>query len=278
MKSESKKITFMSYAAIAVVVLLIMRLLQLQILHGSDYRKLSEANRFRIMAIPAPRGILFDRNGIPLVKNSPYFCASIIYGEFDKSKVPELSQLLNVPAEALYQKLNGKRLGLFTPIRIKQGLTPAEVAYIESRRSNFPGLTIEVDVSREYLYNSLGSHLIGYIGKLNPAQIKDPAFSGVPPDTFVGQWGVEMFYDNSLRGIYGERVIEVDALGRELRLLREKQPIKGNDIELSIHINVQREAERALGERAGAIVAMDPHTGEILAFVSKPSFDPNLFS
>lgn len=275
---ESEKISITTYVVIVVLLLLTLRLWQLQILHGSEYRKLSEANRFRMIPISAPRGILFDRNGIPLVKNSPYYCASIIYGEFDKSKVFLLSKLLKVPAEAILEKLNEKRPSPFTPIKIKQGLSLNEVAYIESRKSDFPGLTIEVEVSREYLHSNIGSHFIGYIGKLNPSQLKDPAFRDVPPDAFTGQRGVEMLFDKPLRGVHGKKLIEVDALGRELKLLREKPPVKGKDIELSIDINLQKEAEKALGERAGAIVAIRPHTGEIMAFVSKPSFNPNLFA
>ena len=255
-----------------------MRLWQLQVLEGSKYRELSEVNRLRIIATPAPRGILFDRNGIPLVKNSSYYCASIIHGEFDKSKTDLLSKVLNVQVEDILAKINKEELSPFTPIRLKQGLTFNEVAYIESRRSDFPGLIIEVDASREYIYGSIGSHLIGYLGKPNPSQFKDPAFRDVPPDAFIGQWGAEMLFDKSLRGTPGERVIEVDSLGREIRLLKENPPIKGEDIRLSLNINLQKEAEEAFGERAGALVAIKPDTGEILGLVSRPSFDPDLFA
>ena len=162
------------------------------------------------------------------------------------------------------KKLDQEGLGPFIPIRLKQGLSFNEVAYIEARKSDFPGLIIEAEASREYIYGDIGSHLIGYLGKLNPSQSKDPAFRNVPPDTFIGQWGAEMLFDKSLRGIPGERVIEVDSLGREIRLLEEKTPIKGKDIRLSIDINLQKEAEEAFGERAGALVAIKPDTGEIL--------------
>lgn len=278
MKKESERIFRISYIVIAAFLLLIMRLWQLQILQGSKYRELSEVNRLRIITIPAPRGILFDRNGIPLVKNSSYYCASIIYGEFDKSKTDLLSKVLNMHVEEIREKINKEVLSPFTPIRLKQGLTFNEVAYIESRRSDFPGLIIEVDASREYIYGSIGSHLIGYLGKPNPSQFKDPAFRDVPPDAFIGQWGAEMLFDKALRGTPGERVIEVDSLGRELRLLKENPPIKGEDIRLSLDINLQKGAEEAFGERAGALVAIKPYTGEILGLVSRPSFDPNLFA
>ena len=278
MKSESKKILIISYIVIAAFLLLTMRLWQLQVLEGSKYRKLSEANRIKTVKIPAPRGILFDRNGIPLVKNSFYYCASIVYGGFDKGKVDLLAKVLNMPVEEILEKTNKKGLSPFVPIRLKEGLSFSEVAYIESRRSDFPGLVIEVGVKREYIYGDTGSHLIGYLGRLNPSQSKDPAFRDVPPGAFIGQGGAEMLFDKSLRGTPGERVIEVDSLGREIRLLREKEPIKGKDIKLSIDINLHKAAEKAFGERAGALVAIKPTTGEILGVISRPSFDPNLFA
>ncbi|HKZ56401.1 MAG TPA: penicillin-binding transpeptidase domain-containing protein, partial [Thermodesulfovibrionales bacterium] len=266
------------YIVIIAFLFLIMRLWQLQILHGSKYRELSEANRLRIMTIPAPRGILYDRNSIPLVRNSSYYFVSITPGEFDKGKVNLLSKVLNMPVKEILEKIDKKGIGPFTPIRLKQGLSFQEVAYIESRRSDFPGLIIEVEVSREYIYGSIGSHIIGYLGKPNLYQSKDPLFSNVPPDAFIGQWGAEMLFDKSLRGIPGERVIEVDSLGREIRLLTEKQPVKGEDIKLSLDINLQKAAEDAFGERVGALVAVKTNTGEVLGLVSKPSFDPNLFA
>ena len=278
MKEKSEKILIIAYVVVAAFLLLIMRLWQLQILQGKEYRKLSEANRLRIISIPAPRGIIFDRNGIQLVKNSPYYYASLIPDEFDIRKVDSLSKVLNMPIEEILEEINKNSLSPFSPIRLKQGLSFTEVALIEARRSDFPGLIIEAEVSREYLYGDVGSHLIGYLGKLNPSQSKDPALKDIPPDTFIGQWGVELLFDKSLRGTLGKRVIEVDALGREIRLLQEKPPIKGKDITLSIDINLQEEAEKAFGEKAGALVAIKPDTGEILGMVSKPSFDPNLFA
>ena len=277
-KGESDKILIIGYIIIAAFILLIMRLWQLQILQGSEYRKLSENNRLRIINIPAPRGIIFDRNGIPLVKNSPYYHASLITDEFDKDKVEPLSEVLRIPVEEIRKRINSDNLSPFVPVRLKQGLSFSEVAYLEARRSDFPGLVIEVEVSREYIYGDVGSHLIGYLGKLNPSQSKDPALKDVPPETFIGQWGVERLFDNSLRGTPGERIIEVNAIGREIKLLQEKPPVKGKDITLSIDINLQKEAEEAFGEKTGALVAIRPETGEILGMISKPSFDPNFFA
>ncbi len=277
-KSESDKIQVISYMVIGAFLLLCMRLWQLQILQGSEYKKLSEANRLRIVNIPAPRGIIFDRNGIPLVKNSPYYYASVSTGEFDKTKVALLSKVLHIPVEEILEKINKPDLSPFVPIRLKQGLSFSEIAYIEARRSDFPGLIIEIEVNREYIFGDVGSHLLGYLGKPSPFQSKDPAFRDVPQDMFIGQWGVEKLFDSSLRGTPGKKIIEVNALGREIGMLQEVPPVKGKDLTLSIDINLQKEAEQAFGDRAGALVAVKPDSGEILGLISKPSFDPNLFT
>lgn len=253
------------------------RLWQLQVLQGDEYRRLSEENRLHIVKVAAPRGIIYDRNGVPLVKNAPYFSVSINPQTIERIDMHALSGLLKLDQQAIAGSLRRSR-SLYEPIRLKEGLSPAEVAYIEARRSDFPGLSIDVDVSREYLYGSAGAHLIGYLGKPTPAQVQDPGFRDVPPDAFIGQWGVERLFDKELRGTPGERVIEVDALGRELRLLQEKPPVRGEDVSLAIDINLQREADAAFGEKTGALVALKPDTGEVLALTSRPSFDPNVFA
>lgn len=277
-QGRPEKISLIGYLVIAAILLLAMRLWQLQILQGGEYRRLSEANRLRIVTMPAPRGIIFDRNNIPLVKNAAYYFASVSPAEFDQSKIPLLAGILKIPAEEIQSRVNMPDSHPLVPVKLKHGLSFEEIAYIEARKSDFPGLMIEAEVSREYPYGELGSHLIGYLGKPSPTQLKDPAFKDVPPDMFVGQWGIEKLYDASLRGVPGKRIIEVNALGRQLRLLQETEPVKGNDIAISIDLDLQREAEAAFNGKAGALVAVNPFTGEILGMVSKPSFDPNLFT
>ncbi len=278
LNEKSEQLSLFAYIFMIACLLLIVRLWQLQILQGEEYRELSEANRLRIIATPAPRGIIFDRNGIPLVKNSPYFYASIMPNEFDLHALQSLSEILNIPVYEIQEAIKKNGVSPLTPIRLKQELSFEEVAYIESRRSDFPGLIIEVEVGREYMYGEVGSHLIGYLGKLTPAQAKDPSFNEVPREAFIGQWGVEKLFDTSLRGSPGTTVTEINALGRELRLLKGQQPLKGEDITLSIDINLQEEAEKAFGEKTGALVAINPENGELLGLISKPSFDPNLFT
>jgi len=277
-KTGTEKIILISYLLIAGFVIVLLRLWQLQVLQGTELRRISESNRLRVVGVPAPRGIIFDRNKAPLVKNTPYFCASVIPQEFNQSNISALSQLLQVPESELNNRITRKAASPFTPVRVKEGLSFDEISIIEARRSDFPGLLIEVETSREYMFGSVGSHLIGYLGKLSPAQSGDPSFRDVPPDAFIGQWGVEKLYDKTLRGTAGQRIIEVDAVGREIRLLYETAPVKGTDLDLTIDIALQREAEKAFEGRAGALVALKTDTGEVLGLVSSPSFDPNSFA
>jgi len=277
-KPEAQKIAIASYLILLGFLIILLRLWQLQLLQGDEFRKTSESNRLRIIPVSAPRGIIFDRNGIPLVKNTPYFCASIMPEEFHNANIPYLAGVLHIPEDELREKINRKAQSPFTPVRLKEGLSYDEVSYIEARRSDFPGLFIEIEVSREYLYGGIGAHAIGYLGKLTPGQSKDPEFKDVPPNAFIGQWGVEKLYDRSLRGTPGQRIIEVDAIGREIRLLKENPSVKGADLSLSIDIALQKAAEDAFEERTGALVALDSDSGEILGIVSSPAFDPNRFA
>lgn len=277
-KPEAQKIAIISYLILFGFLIILLRLWQLQLLQGDELRKTSESNRLRIIRVSAPRGIIFDRSGIPLLKNTSYFCASIVPEEFNTDRIPALAMVLHLPEDKLREKLNKKAQSPFTPVRLKEGLSYNEISYIEARRSDFPGLFVDVEFSREYLYGGIGAHLIGYLGKLTQGQSKDPEFKDVPPDAFIGQWGVEKLYDKSLRGTPGHRIIEVDAIGREIRLLKENPPVKGSDLSLSIDIALQKATEDAFKEKTGALVALKSDTGEILGIVSSPSFDPNSFA
>lgn len=277
-KPETQKITIASYLVLLGFLIIILRLWQLQLLQGNELRKTSESNRLRVIKVPAPRGIIFDRNNLALVKNAPYFCASVIPEEFDKTSIPSLAAVLRISEDEIREKLTRKAQSPFTPLRLKEGLTYPEVSYIEARRSDFPGLFVETEVSREYLYGGIGAHVIGYLGKLTPDQSKDPEFKDVPQEAFIGQLGVEKLFDKSLRGTAGQRIIEVDAIGREIRLLNETPPVKGTDLFLSIDIALQKAAEDAFEGKTGALVALKSDTGEILGIVSSPSFDPNMFA
>lgn len=258
--------------------MLMIKLWQLQILQGKAHRKASTENMLRIIRSPAPRGIIYDRNNEPLVKNSPYFYASFMPDNLKATDINSLAFTLGISISDIQEKINEEKHSVFDPIRLKEALTFKEIAILEARRSDFPGLIIETDIVREYPLGTTGAHVIGYLGRLNPSQSKSPEFKDVPQEAFIGQWGAEMLFDKTLRGTAGEKVIEVDALGREIRLIYEMPPVRGNDIVLSIDVNLQKTVEEALGQRAGAFVAMKTDTGEILGLASKPSFDPNLFA
>ena len=277
--NSSDKILIAGYIIIGFFFVLSIRLWQLQILQGSEYRKLSEENRLRIVKVAAPRGIIYDRNGIPLVKNTPYYSVSLNPHVLERINLSALAELLKIDRDSLEERMKEHaRRSLYEPLKLKEGLSTKEIALIEARRSDFPGLSIDVDVTRDYLFGSIGSHLIGYLGKPNEFQAQSPDFKDVPSDAFIGQWGIERLYDKQLRGMPGGKIIEVDALGRELRLLEGKSPTRGNDIWLAMDIQVQKEAEESFGDKTGAMVAIKPDTGELIVFVSKPSFDPNMFA
>ncbi len=272
------KIQLGSYIIVAVFLFFCCKLWQLQVIEGDKYRALSESNRLRIVKTPAPRGIIFDRNGTALVKDVPFFSVSISPESLKGLDLDALATFLGVEKSEIEEKLNRKDNSPFIPLKIKEGLSFPEIAHVEAGKSDFPGLFVETEVGREYLFGKVGAHIIGYLGKLTPAQFENPSFRNFPPDALIGQWGVEGVLDKELRGTPGERIIEVDALGRELRLIQQRPAVRGQDITLSIDIDIQKAVEDEFKDKAGALVAIAPDTGEILAMESLPSFDPNVFS
>jgi penicillin-binding protein 2 len=272
------KIELGFFVVTGIFIIICLRLIQLQIIEGDNYRKLSESNRLKIISNPAPRGIIYDRNGVPLVKNIPLYSVYIMYDAAKGMDLGELSLAVGMDRQELETRLNKKDNSPFVPVKLKQGLSFQEVAHIEARRSDFPELFIQTDVGREYPFGKVGAHVIGYLGKMTPAQAESPELRNIWPETLIGQWGVEALYDDHLRGIAGGKVIEVDALGREQRFIQERPAVRGKDITLSIDISMQRATEDAFGEKAGALVALKVDTGEVLALESLPSFDPNRFS
>ncbi len=261
-----------------IFIIIILRLLQLQMIDGDKYRKLSESNRLKILFTPAPRGIIYDRNGVPLVKNIPLYSVYMMYDPAKNQDLGEIASLVGMDRQEIEARLNKKDNSPFVPVKLRQGLSFQEVARIEARRSDFPELFIQTDVGREYTFGKVGAHVIGYLGKMTPAQAGSPELSNLPPETLIGQWGVEALYDSHLRGVAGGKVIEVDALGREQRFIQERPAIRGKDVTLSIDISMQKAVEDAFGEKAGALVALKVDTGEVLALESMPSFNPNMFA
>ena len=275
-----KKINITVYFVIALFALFVLRLWYLQIIRGDDYSKIDERNRIRIVEIPAPRGIIYDRNGKPLVKNIPSFDISILREDIpdDAEQLDALADLLHVKTGDLKSRLKKATSNPFEPVKLKQDISFQEVATVEARKTDFPGLQVEAVGGREYIYNQAASHVIGYLGRLSLEQMKDPEYKDVPKESFIGQFGAERVYDEKLRGIAGKKVLAVDARGKVVKVVRILKPVKGEDIDLTIDIDLQVVAEKSLQGRTGAVVAIAPDSGKVLALASAPSFNPNLFS
>ncbi|MBI4842823.1 MAG: penicillin-binding protein 2 [Nitrospirae bacterium] len=274
-----RRIIFCTYIVLSAFAILLLRLFSIQVIKGSRYREISDNNRLKVERVTAPRGIIYDRNGSPLVRNIPFFDISAVreYMPSDEETLLSLSALLNIEPGKLKAMLHVPAVKTYVPVKLRDNLSLSEVAMIAARKIDFPGLQVDVRTGREYIYGELAAHVSGYLNRLTPGQAGDSDYSGLPPDAFVGQYGVEKFHDDILRGRAGGRMTEVDAMGRETRVISFEEPSKGRDIRLTIDMPVQIEAEKNLAGRAGAVVAIDPQTGEILALASSPSFDPNMF-
>ena len=277
MRNPDKKIYVVTAAIVLMLLVLAARLWELQVVRGERFTEQAFENRLRIEQVPAPRGIIYDRRGIPLVKNAPFYSVALVPKLLPEADLEAIADFLGMEIKEVGDIVRRNRNSI-EPIRIKGGLRFDEVAFIEARLSDFPALVIDVDETRHYPYGKTVAHVVGYLGKLGPDQIRKKEFRDVPRQSFIGQWGVEKMFDSSLRGKPGRRVIEADATGRKLRLLSEDQAAHGQDLHLSIDLDLQRAAVEAFGKHAGALVAIKPTTGEVLALMSRPSFDPNLFS
>jgi penicillin-binding protein 2 len=274
-----KRITAAIYIVILLCLTLVFRLWYLQILRGNEYREIDERNRLRVLNIVPPRGIIYDRNNRPLVKNIPSFDIAVVKEDIpkDPETLSSLGRLIGMKKDEIEKRLDSRPLKPFEPLTLKEDVSFQEVARVEAGKIAFPGLQVKVVSGREYIYGHAASHALGYIGSLTLAQMKSPQYSDVHPESSVGQFGIEKVFDADLRGIAGKKVIEVDAVGSIMKVVRIQRPIKGRDIRLTIDIDLQVEAEKNLRGKEGAVVALNTDTGEVLAIASSPTFDPNLF-
>lgn len=271
---------FVAFVGVAFFIIFI-RLWYLQVIKGSEFRQLSENNCIRILENPADRGMLLDRKRSVLAHNRPSFEVSLVPEDLKVN--PEVSttvgEMLNMDQEEIENKLQSlKQRPPFKPVKIKSDIDWKEVALLEFNRVHLPGLIVDVRPRRTYLYGNLAAHLIGYLGEIDENELKQSKNGPYRMGDMVGKYGVESRWEADLRGVDGGRQIEVDALGREIGPLRSVDPFPGNNLVLTLDLELQKVAEEAFQDKSGALVAMDPKTGRILAMVSKPSFDPNLFA
>ena len=261
-----------------IVGLLVVRLWQLQVRDGVYYRNLSHDNRTRSIVLHPVRGFIYDRNGILLANSVPSFNLYVELGDVPdrEALIGKLVKLLSLERSELIKTMETHVGG--TPIRLKKGVSLKEAAIVESHRLDLPGVVIRPEFQRNNPEGSYAAHVLGYVGVASEEQLTREAVQGLPAGSVIGQYGVERIYERTLRGHAGRKLIEVDALGHEKRMISVDKPQVGNDVYLTIDFRLQKLAEDLLGEEAGAVVALDPHTGDILAMASRPSFDPNALS
>jgi penicillin-binding protein 2 len=249
----------------------------LQVLEGGRFLDASDKNRIRIRPIAAPRGILFDRNGVPLVDNRPAFTLSIIPRELDNrdAVLGRLSTLLGLPYQELVDAVGRVSADSFLPVRIRRGLTMEDVAKVEEWKLELPGVIVEVEPQRAYPTSRFAAHLLGYVREASDEQMKQGRYRR---GELVGQTGLERLLDEFLRGRDGGERIEVDAMGRAIRIVTQTEPHPGAQVVTTIDRRIQEVAEKAMEGKAGAVVVMDPRNGDVLALVSTPAFPIDAFT
>lgn len=271
----------------------------LDIYKGEHYLSLAEGNRLRIAAVPANRGVIYDRNGVLLVRNVPDFTLTVTPIDLPRNEkersllIVRIAESIGETPVAVEKYLRNYPSNLASPVPIKEHLEYEQAVRLDIESGSMPGVSLKAGTKREILLKPEGvdaqmtslSHVIGYQGRINESEYASLKNSGYLPTDAIGKTGIESSYETQLRGTYGRKQIEVDAMGREHKILSSDDPTQGMDITLAIDSKLQVEAERSLkasaglnGRGRGAAIAMDPKTGEILALVSLPSYDANMFA
>src|ERR1700676_111006 len=280
-KVSALRLTAVQYVVLFIFLLLAYGLWRLQVMQSGKYAQLAEQNRVRNVPILAPRGKILDREGRIIVDNYPSFSALLLR---------DSSRDLNADAEAIAKGLHlnteevRQRIRRFSsmpqyqPIFLKEDITPDELAFIEAHKNEFPELETIMAHRRLYPRNGFMAHLVGYVGEVTEDMLNQPQFELYTPGDVVGVSGVEKQYNSILMGKNGSRRAIVNSRGGEVSRLDETPAEPGKQLKLTLDLDLQIAAEQAIEGKNGAIVAMDPHTGEILAMVSRPTFDPNDFA
>nr|WP_233160977.1 penicillin-binding protein 2 [Aquitalea sp. ASV11] len=264
--------------------LLIARFVWLQVYQYEHFSTLAQNNRISLLPILPNRGLIMDRNGVILAQNYSAYTLELVPSKMPdmNATIAELAKLVNITPrdEKLFKKLLGESKD-FESIPLKVKLTEEEAARVAANAWRFPGVQVKARLFRDYPYKELTSHVLGYIGRINQKdqerlddEDKSTNYKGT---NYIGKTGLEAVYEDDLHGQVGFEEVETDSGGRAIRSLRRTPPVNGNNLKLALDIRLQEVADKLFGNRRGALVAIDPQTGGVLAFLSKPGFDPNLF-
>lgn len=276
-RKRFERVTFFIIVVFAVI---FARLWYLQVIKGDEYLKRSEKNCIRTQYIAAPRGDIFDRNGQIVVRSRPSFNVSIVREDVKdiNSLLNRLSQLLNESPASLQAKIRAAQdLPRHMPIRLREDADLDTVALIETFQFELPGVVINIEPKRAYVYGNMASHLFGYLGEVNEKELKIDSYANVRMGELVGRCGLEKIYQSELGGVSGGRQVEVDAAGRVIRVYGDIPPVLGNDLHLTLDADLQRVAEDCMAGQSGAVVAMDPRNGKMLVWGSCPNIDLESF-
>lgn len=280
-KLPAGKLHIAQYVVALVLMILSIGLWRLEVVGADNFRALAEANRIRKVPIMAPRGRLFDREGRLLVDNYPSVSCYLLREQIKdlNADLPRIASGLHLTVEQIEATLKRFQTApKYQPIPLKQDITPDEQAFIEAHRNELPELETLEEQRRVYPRDGFAAHLIGYVGEISEEDLNKEKYAFYQPGDVVGKSGVEATYDALLRGVDGSRDVIVNSHGKEIGHLGETMAKPGKDLRLTIDLDIQKAAEKAMEGKNGAVIAMDPHTGEILALVSRPTFDPNQFS
>ncbi len=276
-----RRVVPLSIVVAAVFFILLSRLWYLQLIQGHKLAEMSENNRLRFVPVAASRGTILDRNGKVLVSNMPSFSVAVVPQDVKDrpALVAELTRVLGITPGEIDTKWEKFRWrAKYYPIVIASSITRDQLEYLEENRLRLPGVAVEMKPIRNYASGKLAAHLLGYIGEISEDELNRQEFVDYNSGDYVGKSGVERSWEGELHGDDGGKQIEVDARGRYLRTITETESSIGNSVMLTIDAELQKHAESAFGDKAGAAVVLEINTGEVLAFASNPTFDPALFA
>jgi penicillin-binding protein 2 len=281
-KFVSVKIAFFQYLMVGIFLFLVMGFWDLQIRNPGVYKLRAEQNSIKSIPIVAPRGKILDRDGRVLVDNHSSFSLYLSREDLKREHLKPIAEGMNLDYDWLaervrYFQTSGAQC---EPIMIKDELTPSELAFVESHKDpyTFPELEVIHVYRRLYPRDGLAAHVLGYVGEVSEDELNTAEFARFRPGDMIGKDGIEREYNDTLTGVNGQHRVEVDSFGNQRRLQENKEASPGKNLKLTIDLDLQAVAELTMESRRGAVVALDPRNGEVLAMVSRPAFDPNLFA